>query len=51
MNNDYEFKSPGPNELYPRVLNGLIEELLETLSIIFPEIMKDGWSVKGVEKD
>ena len=37
-----EFKSPGPDELHPRVIKELAEELSEPLSIIFAESWKMG---------
>ena len=35
-----EFKSPGPDELHPRVIKELAEELSEPLSIIFAKPRK-----------
>ena len=37
-----EFRSPGPDELYPRVIKELEEELSEPLSIIFAKPWKTG---------
>ena len=37
-----EFKSPGPDELHPRVIKELAEELSGPLSIIFAESWKTG---------
>ena len=37
-----EFKSPGHNELHPRVIKELVEELSEPLSIIFVKSWKTG---------
>ena len=37
-----EFKSPGPDELHPRVIKELAEELSEPVSIIFAKSWKMG---------
>ena len=37
-----EFRSPGPDELHPRVIKELEEELSEPLSIIFVKSWKTG---------
>ncbi|XP_073524210.1 uncharacterized protein [Phyllobates terribilis] len=42
-----EFKSPGPDELHPRVLKEIIEEILEPLSIIF----ENSWRTGEVPED
>ncbi|XP_073532526.1 uncharacterized protein [Phyllobates terribilis] len=42
-----EFKSPGPDELHPRVLKEIVEEILEPLSIIF----ENSWRTGEVPED
>ncbi|XP_073532607.1 uncharacterized protein C10orf67 homolog, mitochondrial isoform X1 [Phyllobates terribilis] len=42
-----EFKSPGPDELHPRVLKEIGEEILEPLSIIF----ENSWRTGEVPED
>ncbi|CAJ0926967.1 unnamed protein product [Ranitomeya imitator] len=42
-----EFKSPGPDELHPRVLKEIAEEIFEPLSIIF----ENSWRTEEVPED